>query len=35
MAVTCEGYHAAYVKLLETAGMETAASKEAAMYGRL
>ena len=23
MAVTCEGYHAAYVKLLETAGMET------------
>ena len=23
MAVTCEGYHAAYVKLLETAGMKT------------
>ena len=23
MAVTCEGYHAAYVKLLEAAGMET------------
>ena len=23
MAVTCEGYHASYVKLLETAGMET------------